>query len=71
MAYTPSAMLAAMANPNDRDSSPHSTQSGHPGNCPVCGRALVQDMGGYWHCPDTSDEHDEREWARDHRRGLR
>lgn len=32
-----------------------------PETCPTCGRAMVQDIGGYWHCPDTSDEHDERE----------
>lgn len=34
-----------------------------PTNCRVCGRALVQSGAGgrYWLCPDSSDEHDERE----------
>jgi hypothetical protein len=29
-------------------------------NCAICGRVLVQDGGGYWVCPDDSDEHQEK-----------
>ncbi len=32
-------------------------------NCQVCGRAKVRDGGGYFVCPDGSDEHREREAA--------
>ncbi len=32
-------------------------------NCEVCGRAKVKDAGGYFVCPDDSDDHAEREAA--------
>ncbi len=32
-------------------------------DCPVCGRPKVRDGGGYFVCPDDSDEHREREAA--------
>jgi hypothetical protein len=32
-------------------------------NCQVCGRAKVRDGGGYFVCPDDSDEHRERQVA--------
>lgn len=31
-------------------------------SCPICGRALIVQAGRHLVCPDTSDEHDEREY---------